>query len=152
MNYRPGDRVRVVTVGDDGLPLVRYGCVSGMTGRNGPVVVMLDGELGGDVLDPSELEPVTIIGLELCLSGDDLVDDCELRRGLTALWRAEADDAGLAIEAFHPCLEPLRDSSDSWMLAELTAAGEQYVLRVVRSPNEPGTIRVRADRPNRWDW
>ena len=152
MRYQPGDRVRVVSVGEDGLPLVRYGCVGGMAGREGPIVVMLDGELGGDVLDPSEVELVTITGLELCLVGDDLVDDCELRRGLMGLWQAEADTAGLSIEALHPLAEPLRDSSDSWVLAELTAGGEHYVLRAVRSPNEPGAVRLRADRPNRWDW
>ncbi len=152
MTYRPGDRVRVVTTGDDGLPLVRYGSVGGMTGRNGPIVVMLDGELGGDVLDPSEVEPVSVTCLELCLTGDDLVDDGELRRGLVGLWHAEADAAGLDIEALHPLPEALRDSSESWVLAELTAGGEHYVLRAVRSPNEPGAVRLRADRPNRWDW
>lgn len=152
MTYRPGDRVRVVTTGDDGLPLVRYGCVGGMAGRDGPVVVMLDGELGGDVLDPSEVELVTVTRLELCLSGDDLMDDDGLRRGLVGLWCAEADAAGLDIEALHPLAETLRDSSDSWALAELTAGGEHYVLRALRTPNEPGTVRLRADRPNRWDW
>ena len=51
MSFEAGDRVRVTTVGDDGLPVVRYGTVGGVTGTNGPIVVMLDGELGGDVLD-----------------------------------------------------------------------------------------------------
>ena len=40
-----GDRVRWATIGDDGLPLVRYGFVGGVAGERGPVMVMLDGEL-----------------------------------------------------------------------------------------------------------
>jgi hypothetical protein len=31
------------------------------------------------------------------------------------------------------------------------AGGEQYVVRAVATPDEPGVVRVRADRPNRWD-
>jgi hypothetical protein len=75
----------------------------------------------------------------------------ELRRGLVALWHAEADTAGLDVDALHPLGDGLRDSSDSWALAELMAGGQQYVVRAFRQPNEPGFIRVRADRPNRWD-
>ena len=41
--------------GDDGLPLVRYGFVGGVAGERGPVVVMLDGELSGDVIDLDQL-------------------------------------------------------------------------------------------------
>ena len=51
MSFRLGDRVRWATTGDDGLPLVRYGFVGGSAGDAGPVMVMLDGELGGDVID-----------------------------------------------------------------------------------------------------
>ena len=43
--FQHGDRVRVETIGDDGLPLVRYGFVGGLVGDQGPVVVMLDGDL-----------------------------------------------------------------------------------------------------------
>ena len=35
-----GDRVRWSTMGDDGLPLVRYGFVGGVASDAGPVVVM----------------------------------------------------------------------------------------------------------------
>jgi hypothetical protein len=153
--FQAGDRVRVSSVGDDGLPLVRYGVVGGVTGRNGPIVVMLDGELGGDVLDLSEVEAVSVTELELRLTGDDLFDDRQLRRGLVALWEAEADVAGLSIESLHRIAEGdggKRDAADAWVLAELVAGGEQYVLRAVRTVNEAGVIRVRADRPNRWDW
>lgn len=152
MSLQPGDRVRVRSTGDDGLPLVRYGSVGGVTGPNGPVVVMLDGELGGDVLDLTDVEPVSVTTIELRLTGDDLVDEPTLRSALARLWQAEADAAGLAIDALHPLVDARRDSADSWVLAELVAAGEQYVVRAARSPNDPGVVIVRADRPNRWDW
>ncbi len=100
--YRPGDRVRFETTGDDGWPLIRYGFVGGVAGNGGPVVVMLDGELSGDVVNRAELQPVTITSVELCLRGADLIDDPELRRGLVALWHAEADSAGLDVDELHP--------------------------------------------------
>jgi hypothetical protein len=152
VSFQPGDRVRIVGTGDDGLPLVRYGSVGGMAGRDGPVVVMLDGELGGDIVDIGDLEAVTITSVELRLPGDDLFDEPALRRGLAGLWHAEADTAGLAIDALHPLAEPRRDAGDSWVLAELVAGGEQYIVRATRPPNDPGVVVVRADRPNRWDW
>ncbi len=153
MTLRPGDRVRVETTGDDGFPVVKYGFVGGIAGSEGqgPIVVMLDGELGGDVIDSCCVQPVSITNVELCLSGDDLVTDPDLRRGLVALWHAEADSAGLDVDALHALGDGLRDSSDSFALAELTAGGQQYVVRAFRMPNEPGIVRVRADRPNRWD-
>ena len=64
MMYRPGDRVRFETTGDDGWPLIRYGFVGGVAGNGGPVVVMLDGELSGDVVNRAELQPVTITSVE----------------------------------------------------------------------------------------
>lgn len=151
MTFRPGDRIRVELVGDDGLPMVRYGFIGGVAGSGGPVVVMLDGELGGDVLDPSQIKPVTITSVELCLHGTDLMHEVELRRGLVALWQAEADAAGLDVDSLHSLGDGLRDSSDSWALAELSAGGEHYVVRAFQLPNEPEIVRVRADRPNRWD-
>ena len=147
----PGDRVRVHTVDDDGFPMVKYGFVGGVTGTDGPVVVMLDGELGGDIVELRHVEQVSITNVELCLAGDDLMREPALRRGLVALWHAEADMAGIAVDAMHPLGDGLRDSSDSWALAELTAGGEQYVVRAFKLPNEPDIVRVRADRPNRWD-
>ncbi len=147
MSFRPGDRIRLELTGDDGLPLVRYGFVGGLAGSSGPVVVMLDGELGGDIVDMSEIKPVTITNVELCLRGTDLVDDPELRRGLVALWHAEADTAGLDVDALHPIGDGLRDSSDSWALAELMAGGEHYIVRAIQLPNEPDLVRIRADRP-----
>jgi len=46
MIYRPGDRVRFETTGDDGWPLIRYGFVGGVSGNGGPVVVMARGYVG----------------------------------------------------------------------------------------------------------
>jgi hypothetical protein len=151
MTFRPGDRVRLERTGDDGLPLVRYGFIGGLAASSGPVVVMLDGELGGDIVDLSEVQPVMVTTVELRLWGADLIDDPDLRRGLVALWHAEADSAGLAVDSLHAIGEGRRDSSDSWALAELTAGGQHYVVRAVQLPNEPQVIRVRADHAHFWD-
>ncbi|MFM7535988.1 MAG: hypothetical protein ACKO91_09380 [Acidimicrobiales bacterium] len=151
--FAPGDRVRLDTVDGDGLPVVRYGFVGGVTGTNGPVVVMLDGEIGGDVVDLSSLQPVSVATVELRLAGTDLFTEPALRAGLVALWQAEADDAGLAVEAIHPIpglTGGVCDSSDSSALAELTSGGEQYVVRAICLPNAPDEVLVRADRPTRY--
>src|SRR5262245_9510235 len=74
--FEAGDRVRWETVGDDGLPLVRYGFVGGSDGANGSVTVMLDGDLTGEtVVDLAQLAPVSITSVELCLNGADLLTD-----------------------------------------------------------------------------
>ena len=156
MNFRPGDRVRFECEGEDGLPVVRYGFVGGVADsdgtdvQEGTVVVMLDGELSGEQVDLSNIQPVTIMTVELCLSGSDLLTESELRRGLVALWHAEADSAGLDVDALHPLGDGERESSDSWSLAELMAGGEQYVVRAFQLPHEPDLVRIRADRPRRW--
>ena len=62
-------------------------------------MVMLDGELGGDVIDLEQLRPVTITNVELHLDGPDLIDEPELRRGLVHLWQAEAETAGLDVDS-----------------------------------------------------
>lgn len=151
MTFRPGDRVRFECEGEDGLPMVRYGFIGGATSVDGAVIVMFDGELGGEVILLSQIQPVTITTVELCLSGSDLMTEADLRRGLVALWHAEADTAGLDVDALNPLGDGLRDSNDSWALAELMAGGEQYVVRAFQMPNEPDLVRIRADRPNRWD-
>lgn len=141
----PGDRIRYECTGDDGLPLVRYGFVGGLAGSNGPVVVMLDGELGGDVVNLSDVQPVTVTTVELLLHGTDLVDEAELRRGLMALWHAEADSAGLDIDCLRPLGDGECDAPGDWCLAELVAGGERYVLRAAQCPDEPEMVRVRAE-------
>lgn len=143
-SFRAGDRVRLEMMGDDGLPLVRYGFVGGTPSGKGPVVVMLDGEIKGEIVDPSQIEPVAITTVELCLTGSDLITDPDLRRGLVALWHAEADSAGLDVDSLQPIGEGVRDSHESWALAELTAGGQHYVVRAIQLPHEPESIRVKA--------
>jgi len=149
--FRHGDRIRHATTDDDGLPLVRYGFVGGVTDDGGPVVVMLDGELGGDVVELDSIEAVDICTVTLKLDGQGLLDDPTLRPGLVVLWEAEAEDAGLQIAAIHPIESGIgvRDSSEGFALAELTAAGDQYMLRAVRCPTEDA-ILIQCGRPNRF--
>ena len=127
--FSHGDRIRYATTGDDGLPLVRYGFIGGVTGPDGPIVVMLDGELGGDVVEPEHVQPVHICNVTLTLGGSDLLDDPSLRQGLVNLWAAEAESAGLEIASLHSIGTGVRDSSEGYALAELSSGGEQYVLR-----------------------
>ncbi len=147
MTLNPGDRVRYECTGDDGLPLVRYGFVGGLSGHGGPVVVMLDGELGGDVVNLDDLQPVTVLTVELILHGTDLLDEPELRRGLVSLWHAEADTAGLDIDALEVLGDGRCDDGGLWCLAELHSGDERYVLRAMRCDREPDTVRVRAELP-----
>ena len=151
--FMPGDRVQIRTTGDDGYPLMRYGFIGSCWGGDGPVVVMFDDEMAGSaVVDVSQLVEVRIDTVELLLEGDDLIEEPNLRQGLVQLWWAEAEQAGLEISAFHPIMGGLRDSSEGYVIAELTSAGEHYVLRVIKEPHSSGEVRVRADRPNRWDF
>jgi hypothetical protein len=149
--FHHGDRIRYATTGEDGFPIVRYGFVGGVADEHGPIVVLLDGELGGDVVDADDLEPVHIGNVTLTLDGSDLLDDPSLRQGLVHLWQAEAEAAGLQISALHSIGTGVRDSSEGYALAELMAAGEQYVLRATRCPHGHDAITVHADRPNRWE-
>ncbi len=153
--FQHGDRIRYATTGEDGFPLVRYGWVGDVDddpdSSDGSVVVLLDGELGGAVVDPAKIEPVHIGNVELTLAGSDLLDDPSLRQGLVNLWRAEAESAGLQIASLHCIGTGVRDSSEGFALAELSSGGDQYVLRATRCPHERDAITVRADRPNRWE-
>jgi hypothetical protein len=143
--FRQGDRVRVETTGDDGFPIIRYGFVGGLASGDGPLVVMLDGEINGEIVDADEVEPVTLTTVELCLRGTDLVDDPELRCGLLALWRAEADSAGLAVDCLYDRPSGHHEGNGCWVLADLDCAGQRYVIRAITPPMEPGVVRVRAD-------
>ncbi len=147
MSFGPGDRVRYEITGDDGLPLVRYGFVGGVAASDGPVVVMLDGELGGDVVNLGDLQPVTVTTVALVLHGTDLVDEPELRRGLVALWHAEADSAGLDIDSLRPLGDGECDRPGDWCLAELLSGGVRYVLRAVHDELDPDSVCVRAELP-----
>ncbi len=150
--FQPGDRVRWESIGDDGLPLVRYGFVGGSNGDGNRVAVMLDGELKGDtVIDPEQLAPVSITNVELHLHGTDLLDDPSLRQGLVNLWSAEADQAGLEIRSVEYLGTGVRDTvSDGFALAELHSGGRQYVLRAI-CEGQNDVVCVRADLPRRWE-
>jgi hypothetical protein len=135
---------------DDGLPLYRYGFVGGIAAPDGPAQVFLDDELGEVTVPLSDLEVIEMTTLELCLPGVDLCQDAALRRGLVAMWQAEADQAGLAIEEVTPLGDGVRDDVGSWALAELRAAGDRFVLRASVGPVDPQMVRVRAC-PRHWD-
>jgi hypothetical protein len=146
--FQHGDRIRLQTIGEDGLPLVRYGFVGGL--HDDWVAVLFDGELKGDtVLDPSQIEPVTVTTVELRLAGADLLDDPSLRQGLVNLWFAEAEEAGLGIGSLQLIGTGVRDSTDGYLLAELTAGDHWYVLRASRCPDDPDMVRVSAERGDR---
>lgn len=149
--FKHGDRIRYETTGDDGFPLVRYGFIGEFAGNNGPVVVMLDGELGGDLVEIDKIAPVHISNVTLRLEGADLLADPGLRQGLVPLWHAEAEEAGIQISAIHPIGTGVRDSSEGYALAELSSGGEQYVLRATTCSMGTDAIDVHADRPNRWE-
>ncbi len=146
--FQPGDRVRWVSLGDDGFPIVRYGFVGGSNGDHTRVAVMLDGELKGDtVVDLDQLEPVTITNIELRLQGIDLLTDPSLRQGLVNLWTAEADQAGLEVRS----LEYLGHEGWGWSpdgcaLAELRSGGQPYILRALMPSDD--TVCVKADLPH----
>jgi hypothetical protein len=150
VKFRTGDRVRVRRETEDGLPLYCYGFVGALAGPDGPVTVLLDDELGPEIVPLSELQPIGVTTLELCLPGLDLCHDAELRRGLVAMWQAEADQAGLAIEHLEPMGDGVRDDVGSWALAQLHAGGERFVLRACVEMNEPQSVHVRAT-PHHWD-
>lgn len=145
MTFEHGDRVRCSTTGDDGLPLVRYGFVRSMMSDAGPVVVMFDGDIGGEVIETAHVELVSITSIELRLDGADLLDDPDLRRGLTPLWQAEAEEAGLDVDSVivH---EGKQESIHCWSLASLMSGGVHYVLRALRHVDDPSVVRVRADQ------
>ena len=146
MTFAPGDRVRHEVLDDDGFPLVHYGFVDEVRDDD-TVVVLLDVELGCVPLPVGELQHVGVTTVELVLDGKDLVDDPELRRGLVTLWQAEADDAGLDIDALH-ALEDCAgrcNQQERWCLAELQAGGARYVLRAEQVVGAAFAVRVHAD-------
>lgn len=145
--FQAGDRVRWVTVDDDGFPSVRYGFVGGCNGDGTKVAVMLDGELKGDlVVDLEQLEPVTITNVELRLEGVDLLDDPSLRQGLVNLWSAEAEMAGLEIRSIDCLGTGVREAGACFALAEVWAAGRPWVLRArPLDEDDPDIVVVRAE-------
>ena len=144
--FQPGDRVRWMTTGDDGLPLTRYGFVGGLNGDHSRVAVMLDGHLKGDTVIPlDELAPVEVGTVALRLYGADLLDDPSLRQGLVNLWSAEADQAGLEISEVQCLGTGVRDVGNTFALAEVMAVGRAWVLIAALDQAAPDMICVRAN-------
>ena len=88
-----------------------------------------------------------ISNVTLTLEGTDLLEDPALRQGLVHLWAAEAESAGLEIGAMHPMGAGVSDSSQGFALAELTSAGEPYVLTASLCPSDLDAVLVHAERP-----
>jgi len=149
--FRHGDRIRYATTGDDGYPLVRYGFVGGVSDNGGPVMVMLDGEIRGDIVEVSTLEPVHMCNVTLTLEGIDLLDDPSLRQGLVNLWTAEAETAGLEVSVMETIGTGVRDSNGGYALADLSSGGEMYVLRAHQCSSGRDAVIVHADHPFRWE-
>ena len=144
MTFSLGDRVRWATTGDDGLPLVRYGFVGAVAGEVGPVMVMLDGELSGDVIQLDQLESVTILNVKLHLHGRELIEDPELRRGLVHLWRAEAESAGLDVDHLDS-LGTGEEAMPGWALGAVTSGGQEYLVKALPSSRDEQIICIRAE-------
>lgn len=154
MHLRNGERVCVRTVDDEGVPIIRYGTVAADNRTTGPVVVLFDDLLGSDLVDISEVERIDYDTVELRFDGVDLFEDEGLRAGLAPMWRAEADIAGLRVEAIFALGDKgvgIADGSDSWLLAEFTVGGVTHVIRATRTQHSPTSVIVRADRANHWD-
>lgn len=147
---QPGDRVRVTQQGDDGLPTIRYGWVGGQLDAAGPAIVLLDGELKGEAIELDRIELVTVTSLELILSGQDLLEEPALRRGLVGMWRAEAEQAGLELDALERFGDGVPEGNAGYALGEISAGGTSYVLRASTFPGDPQSVHVRADAPPRW--
>ena len=88
---------------------------------------------------------ITAPRVELRLEGADLLSDPSLRQGLVNLWTAEADQAGLQIRTIEPLGTGVRNGSDAFALAEMRAAGQQWVLTAMPDGAAPGMICVKAN-------
>jgi hypothetical protein len=148
--FRAGDRICWKANGDDGLPVRRYGFISGRPNPKGRVVVMFDGDLKGETVVPvAEIEPVSIMTVDLVIDDIELLNDPTLRQALVRLWSHEAELAGLVVERITPLGTGVRDVTGlGYALAELHSAGELYVLRAVI---DSAYITVRADIPRRFE-
>jgi hypothetical protein len=143
----PGDRIRLVGTDEDGLPFVRYGFVAPDSPdpfHSQVITVLLDGEISGESVPPDRVELVTVANIELMLQGDDLVADPVLRRGLVAMWCAEAETAGVALDRLCPNGDGERDERGSWVLAHATAGDDRYSIRACVHAGDPPTIHVHA--------
>lgn len=148
-HFDRGDRVRYRTTDDDGLAITLYGFVGGKPDANGRVVVMFDGRLRSDtVVMLNELDHVSITTVTLDYADTTLIDDPSMRQGLVHFWTAEAEHAGLVVDEVVQLGTGVRDVTGGYALAELTSAGQLYVLRVNVADH---AICVRADLPRRFE-
>lgn len=155
MSFTSGDRIRHETTGDDGYPQVRYGFVveehDGIDGdpdTTGPIPIILDGELAGLLVDATTVQLVSPTTVVFELPGTDLIDEPGLRKGLVDMWKAEADEAGLDVDALHLLgAEECGDceADGTWCLADLHVGDETYLLRASVVPGD--TVRICAERP-----
>jgi hypothetical protein len=157
MNWQPGDRVRV-HLPDDSLPRARYGMIASAPGAANEVTVIVsddDASVRHIVMPRHQVEALTALAISLELPSIDLATSSTLRAGLAEMWRAEAVRAGLTISSWRPLGQPpgagLMASSDTWVVAEFVADGEQLVVGVSIDEHVPEPVTVRAHRPNRWE-
>ncbi len=146
MTFRHGDRVQLSTADSDGFPVTRYGFVSGDHDGAGQVMALLDGELKAQLVNPEHLAPVTISTVKLVLTDSGLLDDPSLLQALVNMWTAEADDAGLDIDAVEAVTPTRTDADDGYVVAYLRSADELYTLRACRGSKLDDTVHVGAER------
>ena len=65
-----------------------------------------------------------------------------------ALWRAEAESAGLDVDTVNGdgSGQPDGDAGDVWWLAAIASGGERYTLKAMPDTARPGTVWVGAVR------
>ena len=148
--FLDGDRIRLTTTGEDGLPQVLYGYVGGAT-DDGRLFVMLDAQIGSCIVGVDEVEAVHIGNLSLRLGGTDLLDDPTLRQALVEMWRAEAESAGLQIGGIEYLGTGAASGDGGFALAELSSGGTTYVLRAKPCADNADEIAVMADLPRSWE-
>jgi hypothetical protein len=153
-SFRSGQRIRISTVDDTGLPIIRYGTVGADSLPNNPIIVLYDDALGSDMVNIAEITSLDLDVIELQLMGADLLSDPQLRAGLAELWRAEVSRAGIHVLALFPFekdgVAGVADG-DQFLLAEFTYNGETWVVRAAFTTQAPTMVVVRADRMNRWN-
>ncbi len=147
-----GDRVRLVELGDAGLPWVRYGWVSRMAADTDVAVVLFDDALDDERVEAGRLEPVSLPDLRLELEGSDLLAEPVLRAGLAGLWAAEAERAGLDVAGLRRLDGGSEDSrgAGSYAIAELVSAGRPWILAAYEQPDQPGRVVVAPRRAGPW--
>ena len=136
--------MRVSQLDEGGIPEVRYGWVESAEGLH--AVVLFDGDLGAEVVHLGTVQPVEVTTVQLVLAGRDLLDDPELRRGLVKMWQAEADLAGLDVDALSDYGDGSPAGAGKFALGEVMAGGSAYLLVAGLSPTDHPSVCVRAEQ------